>query len=153
MAGRFARTYKDYDGESSTMAFPIAAITAANYDAQLALQATFVSALVPMMASTPGLAKTTWGNVVEASGVCDNPLAQRETKWLVQYHDYSTNTKGVLEIPCANLNKLDANDRANAAIGDEGEVDAFVAALEAYMLSPAGNAIVVDEITFVARNT
>jgi hypothetical protein len=70
---------------------------------------------------------------------------------LVQYHDSTTGRKYSVELPTADPAMIDPNDRAHAAIGDAGPVDAFITAFEAVVISRDGNAVVVDEITLVGR--
>jgi hypothetical protein len=100
------------------------------------------------------LTKTEFGNVDHPFvGPSEDETAQRELKWLVQYHNTTTNKKYRVELPCADMAQLDPNDRAHAHIGDAGVVDAFVTAFEAFVKpedNPA-NAVEVDEITLVGR--
>lgn len=144
---------RDYDNEVGTMKVHAATLTAANFDAQATLRGNLQTAILGIVA-VDMLAKISFGNDILNTAVGDDsPLAQRENKWLVQYHETATPTnKGTFTVPAADLNQLDPNDRKHAHIGDAGVVDAFVAAVEAYVLSDAGAAITVDEITFVARN-
>lgn len=149
--GFYSRTYRDYDGEESNVRVRVEELTAVNFAAQLALSVTFATALNGMQLGA--IARYGVGNEYAISpDPSADPTAQRETKWLVQYH--GTNGKNyTMEIPCAKHSLLDANDRAHAEIGDAGAVDAFIAAFEAYVLDEAGTAVVVDEITLVGRNT
>lgn len=62
------------------------------------------------------------------------------------------------EIPCADMTLLPTNDsylvKRGAIQGADsgGEIAAFVAAAEAYYISPYGNAATVWEIELVGRN-
>lgn len=153
-SGRTAITVRDYGNEAGTVNFHVPVLTAANFDAQVTLRGALQTALLGMIA-VDMLAQIVSGNhVLNTSVGDDNPLAQRENKWLIQYHETGDPTvKGTYTLPCADLSLLDPNDRAHAEIGDGGPVDAFVTAFEAYVLSENGNAIAIDEITFVGRNT
>jgi len=149
--GFFADTYLDYDGERSTVSIHTTPLTAANFDAQVALQDAFVVALSEMTLGNRG--NWAYGNRRLLSNTkASLTTAQRESKWLIQWHDNVTLDKGTTEIPCANSAMLDPDDRKHANIGDSGNVDAFVTAFEAVALSKLGNAITVDEITHVGRN-
>jgi len=140
----------DYDNEVGNIRVRVAAITAANHDAQVTLHDSLVTAIDGIC---NGLKiKRTYGNEnVLAVGPDSNTGTQRELKWLVSYHDSSTLRRYSLELPCADVGQLDPNDRAHAEIGDAGVVDAFITAFEAVAKSPVGNAVTVDEITLVGR--
>lgn len=147
-----SQSWIDFDGEKSTTRVVVTPLTAANFDAQGTLSSAYHIAV----------ANITLGNLVknvvatedtQLGTAPDDPEAQREKKWLVQYHDADNGNKYSCELPCADLSLLDINDRKHAAIGDGDVVDAFVAAFEAYVKSPfdPANAVVVDEITYVGR--
>lgn len=150
----FNISYHDYGGEVSGFRCrtPELSGAAVDYDAMLV---EFVDLQDKIAGITIGLkvkAERVQGNTV-ALGNAPVVEAQRETKWLVQYHDDTTKKKFTLEIPCADLTMLDPGDRPHANIGDAGAVDDFVAAFEAYAITPDGGVPVVDEITHVERNT
>lgn len=151
--GMASFTFRDYGNEVSTVRVRQTTLTAANFDAQGTLRGTFASALVAMTEVTPvdGFA---YGNeqVNDVEGA-SSVYAQREAKWLVQYHESGGTKRYSFEIPCAKLTLLDPDDKKHANIGDSGVVDAFVDAAEAFVLGPNGSAIVIDEITHVGRNT
>lgn len=80
-------------------------------------------------------------------------LAQRESKWLVRYHDTITNKKYQLEIPTADINGRllplsDFGDPANP------EIAAFITAFNAFARGPDSdvNAVAFDSIQHVGRN-
>lgn len=81
-----------------------------------------------------------------------DPFAQREIKWVVYYHDNVTGKVWNLELPCADLDKLDpdTNDRADKT---DPDVITFIAAFEAFQVSPVGNPVTVDYIAFAGRNS
>lgn len=144
---------RDYDGESSTVTFPSADLTAANIVAQMAAG----DALVTAMAAIENSLHTAKTYVAKRSPLSADPrasdaTAHRELKWLVMYHDDTTFEKATLEIPCPDLAEQSATNRGHADIGDAGVVDAFITAFEAFVLGPGGNASVVDDILIVGRN-
>lgn len=145
------RSYYDYDGEVGTLRVYVPVFDAAGYAANSAAITTLWSAIDAI--TLGGLWKHEMGNrFTDPNPVTPaDPTAQRELKWLVQYHDSTTGKKYSTELPCADPAQLDPNDRAHAEIGDAGVVDAFVTAFEAIVKSEAGNAVVVDEITLVGR--
>lgn len=150
--GKNTWSYTDYDSETGVMAIHCAVRTAANWAAQETLEGNLQIALAAITEGTQ--VKTEVGNV--ATPVDPSPpavkTAQREKKWLVQFHDTVNGKRYTIEVPTADEDALDPNDRKHAHIGDAGVVDAFVAAFEAYALSQDLNAIAVDEITLVFRN-
>ena len=148
----YFRTFTDYDGERSTMQVRAALLTAANFDAQAALAATLGSSIA---AITNGVVyRYGYGNSFDVSPLPSaDPTAQREMKWLVQYHGTTDLKSYRVEIPTVDFSVLDPNDRAHAEIGDAGVVDAFVTAFEAYVKADDGNGVAIDEMTLVGRNT
>lgn len=151
VSGKLNITWADYDGEKGTASVHTTVLSAANYDAQETLRTAFVAAAEAMTLGE--LQKTDYGNVsLQSLDPASSAAAQREVKWLVQYHDDTTLKRYSIELPCADTAQLDPEDRANAEIGDAGIVDAFITAFEAYALTPDGNTAVVDEITLVGRN-
>lgn len=147
----YIRQMTDYDAESTTFRVPTAVLTAANFDAQVVLNVNLGVAIVGM--TLGALQKITYSNEILSPAVCNAPLAQRENKWLVRYHDDSTGDKHWASLGTADLTLLDENNRGYAEMGDAGPVDAFVDAFEAFVLTELGNAVVVDSIQFVGANT
>lgn len=146
-------TYADYNGEKSTVRLRTPEISGAavDYDAMLVEFVALQDAIAGITLGVKQKAERVQGNTITLSNAATKD-AQRESKWLVQYHDGTTLKRYSLELPCADASKLDPNDRANAQIGDAATVDAFIDAFEAYAVTPDGNAPIVDEITLVGRN-
>lgn len=151
VTGALSVTYFDYDGEPGVFSVNVPVLSAANFDAQATLRTAFVAAV---QAITLGeLNATRYGNVsLQGIVPSEDPDAQREDKWRVDYHDATSLKRYRIDIPTCDDAQLDANDRKHAHIGDAGVVDAFVDAFEAYVITPDGGASVVDEITRVGRN-
>lgn len=143
--------FADFDGEKSSVRVRSTALNAGNFAAEETEHDALLSAIG---AITLGEAvKHQFGNEETISiAPSDDDAAQREIKWLVQYHDATTFDRYTVELPCADTTKLDDEDRGNAEIGDAGVVDAFIVAFEAFVLTKNGNSAVVDEITLVGRN-
>ena len=149
--GSLVLSVLDYSGEVGRSNFHAPVITAANFAAQETLRNALIAAYDNMIWGS--LQKTDFGNSeVLTQSLPANNEAERESKWLVQFHDTTTLTKYRMEIPAADQSLKDPNDHAHANIGDAGAVDAFVDAFEAYARSADANPIVIDEITFVGRN-
>jgi len=152
-----SQTLQDYGtpgsgtgAEKSSWAFWTATLSAANFVAQTGLiSALYTAALditVGSQAATRVLAVSTASAVVNT-----NPLAQREKKWLVRYHD-TAGTKFTLEIPTANLLLLDTGTEF-LNLDDSGPIAAFVTAFEAVVKSPDDPTLTVtlDSIQYVGR--
>lgn len=143
--------FHDYDGEPSSVSFPAVDLTAANFDAQVAALAALRTALegVCVDLQTGHLIGNDYTVVTGSAARASSPLAQRENKWLVRYHDSSDSY--TLSIPCADLTTLDPNNRGFMDLdGTEGA--AFVSAFEAYV-NQGGGSVTVDSVQFVGRNT
>lgn len=149
-SGFFSATLKDYDSESANMRVHTTVLSAANWAAEATARGDFESGIVAM--SSGNLQSYRYGNRVPvATGKATFVQAQREIKMLVQFHDATTGERNSVEIPCPKLTALDPGDHAHFYIGDGDIVDAFTDAFEAYVLSLAGNAVVVDELSLVGR--
>lgn len=150
--GYYSADILDYDGESDNHRFFVAELTAANWSAQGTLRGDYHSALANV---TQGVrARYRYGNrTVVSTSAASSANAQRELKMLVAYHDDTTGVaEKPLELPCPDLSNLDPGDHAHFYIGDTSVIDALITAFEAYVLSSAGNAVVVDELTLVGRS-
>ena len=85
-------------------------------------------------------------------GPSANPFAQRETKWLVRATDNVTGKRVTFTIPCADLAQLvPGTDFMDTGTGTPGET--LVTSIEANVLSDVGNALTVNNIEHVGRNT
>jgi len=126
-----------------------ATLTAGNIAAQAGLASALWSAALDLTvgseAATKLLASSTQSSVVNT-----NPLAQRENKWLVRYHD-TAGTRFTVEIPTADLSLLDTGTEFLDLGGTEA--DAFKTAFEAYAKSPDDPtlSVTLDSIQFVGR--
>lgn len=152
-SANFWLTYRDYDGETSTVTINTAVIdgAAVDWDTKEAGREAIADAIADITLGIRASEGFTQKNVVSLLKA-SSQTAQRELKWVVFYHDTTTLKPYRLELPCADPSKLDPNDRANAEIGDAGVVDAFITAFQTYAVTPDGNSPIVDEITLAGRN-
>lgn len=127
-----------------------ATLTSANFVAQTGFASALFSAVLDItlgsQAATKVLAVSTQSAVENT-----NPLAQRENKWLVRYHDVN-GTKFTVEIPTADLSLLDTGSEF-LNLEDGGPIAAFVTAFTNYAQSPDDPTldVAVDSIQFVGR--
>lgn len=150
---RMNYTQADFSGEKTVMGVDIATVDAANFDTSIAA----VLALETAMADVALGAKIKREVILQSLGSLTSAVdseAQREMKWLVQYHDNGFPLrKLVAEIGCADI--INASLLvAGTDIADLTATEwlAFIAAFEAVALAPfTGNAVTVDRITLVGR--
>jgi len=150
-------TYADHgsgkapNGETSTVQYPVTTIIAGNYATMQTAIAALAVATQALSIGTETLRTTIAARVIQGAGPAASPLAQRENKWLVRYHDGTNNVKYTLELPCADLMLLGSNTEF---IPDTAtEYTDFKTAFEAIVKSPDDdNAVVLDSIQFVGRN-
>jgi len=153
---RITQTLQDYGtpgsgsgAEKSTWSLWTANLTAANFTAQQGLISALYTATLDLtlgsQAATSELAVSTQSAVENT-----NPLAQRENKWLVRYHD-TGGTKFTVEVPTADLSLLDTGTEFLDLTGTEAA--AYVTAFEAVVRSPDDPTLTVtlDSIQFVGR--
>jgi hypothetical protein len=151
--GKYVITYRDYGtpGELSTVTFPGADLTDTNIVAETTAADVLRAAMEALIVG--GIEQRTmvaWVNDTKIAPTV--PFAQRETKWLVKYHQTGSGDKHTLEIPTADLNYLDPNANDKILMTDT-DVLAFIAAFEAYVKIDGSLAVEVDEILFVSRKS
>jgi len=144
----------DYTPEPSTVTAQGLTLTAANFDA-------VVSAWTDFRAGVGGITRGLIishqiGNPVQviANGKAPaaDPEAQREEKWLVRYHGATTGLPHRMELPCADMQYLDPNNRGFAD-PDDPAVAAFIGYFEVFVKEDDGSAVVVDSIAHLGANT
>ncbi len=151
---RMTYSQNDYGGESTVMTVNVPAINAANFDAQETLHAALETAIELVSIG----AKVKRQKIIEdlgAGGYATDTEAQRESKWLISYHDDSFPARKLsVELGCADLIDPDLLV-VNTDMADLTDADwvAFVTAFEAAVVAPyTANAVTIDRITFVGRN-
>lgn len=149
--GKGVIRFHDYDGEPSSMTVPMVDLTAANFDAQVAALASLRTALegITVDLQTGHFVGNDYVVVSGSAARAASPLAQRENKWLVRYHDSSDSY--TLTIPCADLNELDPNNRGFMDLTSVNGL-AFKSAFEA-VVNKGGGAVTLDSVQFVGRNS
>lgn len=153
-----SQTLQDYGnagsgtgGEKSTWSVWGATLTAGNIVAQSGLASALRTAALAITRGGEASSRLLASSTLSTVAITD-PLAQRENKWLVRYHDNVDGAKFRVEIPTADLSLLDAgNEFLN--LDDSGPVAAFVTAFQDYVVSPDDptHAVTVDSIQFVGR--
>jgi len=149
---RIQQSYKDYSKEISRIRLYVTTITAGNLTAQVALHTTLFAALDAMTLGLQQKEETVLSTSVVNVTPATSPLAQRENKWLLRYHNGTTRKNFTTELPCADLTLLDPN---NTDFVDKTTTEwtNLKAAFEAVVVDPDdGGAVILDDAEFVGRN-
>lgn len=144
----FSITFRDYDGELSNGGVMATTLTAANFDAQATARATYVTAVRAISIGEYAQSKVGIETIASAANA-SSVQAQRETKWLVRYHD-ANGYKFRTEVACADLTLL----ATNSEFMNPTALASFATAFEGYVKSPFdGSAVTVDSAQAVGRRT
>jgi len=139
--------------ETTTISLPVTTLTAGNYAAKSALIAALVTALEGITIGNPAKSETVILRDIISAAAASDPLAQRENKFLLRYHGATLNQKFQASIGTADLTQLMTNSEFIDLTGGTGA--ALKSAFEAIVQSPndAAEAVVLDSVQFVGRNT
>lgn len=163
--GLYTLTVMDYDKEKSPMKIHTGAVTAVSLPGLLTQIGAFRTAVDGVSIGTMQKENLQVFSTILSQTPPTNEFAQRETKWVVKYHDdqqffdppdNAIPNEGYLkpfdfEIGAADLSLLD--DNQDFLPLDETHAAALVTAFEAMARSPYGGTVVVDSIQQVGRNT
>lgn len=140
--------------ETTSTEVAITTLTAANVVAQQSLINDLAVAIAGITLGQVNKDTVTFNRIPGVPGPSSNPLAQRENKYLVRYHDATTYDKMSVSYGTADLSLL-ANNSEFLDLTDGGPIEAFVTAFEAVVKSnfDPTHAVVVDSIQFVGRNS
>lgn len=154
MATDVVVSVRDYDAEQSKYTLHGITLTAANFDAQVAAAINLIGEIDNVILGSKTQREIRAGIVRYAPGAVADKDAQRESKWLFRYYDATTYEWYTMEVPTADLSLLD--DAAKGTMSKDAVINpnwaTLKTAFEAYMRSPNGNAVVLEEVLHVARN-
>jgi len=144
----------DYSNESAGWEVPVITLTAANFTAQAALHAALIAAVATIKLTTTNKTTLVANRAKIGATPPTNPLAQRENKWLLRYHDAVTLQKFQVTIPGADLGLLSSSPQTDFMDTSLGAWTSLKSAFEAVVVSPdtAANAVILDSAQFVGRN-
>jgi hypothetical protein len=152
-----SQTLQDYGtpgsgtgAEKSSWSFWISTLTAGNFVAQTGLVSALFTAVLDITLGAQAATKVQ-AVATQSAVVVTNPVADRENKWLVRYHD-TAGTKFSLEIPTADLS-LRTLGTEFLDLVTAGPIKDFVTAFEAVVKSPDDPTltVTVDSIQSVGR--
>jgi hypothetical protein len=149
MASDVTVSLLDYGGESSRTRFQITTMTAANFDAVNLDVTDLVTAIDGISLMTISGQQVVSGSLFLSRTKPASVDAQREKKWLIRYEDNTTHKIYRNEIPGADLSLLATNsDMADLSLG---AWTSFIAAFEAVVKSPDGNAVTFLDAQYVGK--
>jgi hypothetical protein len=150
--GFYTLSFLDYDGEPShfrTAWAQLDALTVLTIGAEVAL---FRAAVAGISGGTIAREQFSQFDNDLSRVLPANPVYQRESKWLVRYHDTVTNKEQRTQIPCANLSLLSNHSEFLDITTALSPGQVFKTQFEADVLSEAGNSILVDSVQQVGRD-
>jgi len=151
-AGLMTATWADYADEKSAVQLAHTDLTAGNIVAQTTLINNLFTALSAVTLGEQQKQAITLSNIIVSGDLPTDPQAQRETKWLLRYHDSVTNEKFVVSVPCADLSLLSPNSQFADMSG--AEFAALKTAWELIVRGPNDNNLtILDSAQHVGRNT
>jgi len=163
--GLYTLSMRDYDRELSPMKVHVGQVTAISLPGLLTQIGNFRSAVDGLTIGITAKENLSVFSTILSQLLPTNEFAQRETKWVVEYHDDTAffdppdnaiPNAGYLkpfdfEIATADLSLL--ADNSDELPLTETHAAALVTAFEAMARSPYGGEVVVDKIRQVGRNT
>lgn len=142
-------TFLDYSGEKSTTQVNVRSL-ADNPAFNVASQE-FEDQLVAHTLGTKNKASA-FVNYAYSSSNPGNVNAQREDKLLVRYQDNVTGKNYSFTVPTFDRTSLSISPGTDEIDITEGTATDLVSAIEAFVASPAGNAVTVTGMRNVSRN-
>jgi hypothetical protein len=139
--------------ETTTWRIPVTTLTAANVVAETTLINNLVTAIDAITLGNVLNQDTTFLAQVISSGPATNPLAQRENKYLIRYHDPITLDKFQVSVGTADLSVKTPHSEFVDVTAGLGL--AIKIAWELVVVSPDNGSqlTILDSIQFVGRNT
>lgn len=139
----------DYSGESSRSKFEVTTINAGNLATVVSDLSDLGTAIDGISLMTLATQQTVLDSLFLSRAKPASVDAQREKKWLIRYEDTTTHKIYRNEIPGADLSLLATNsDMADLSLG---AWTSFIAAFEAVVKSPDGNAVSFLDAQYVGK--
>jgi len=147
---QYTASFRDYDGEPSSFRVNSALLTSGNIVAQTAAASALLTALAGITIGIIAKNQLIAYNTTLSSVLPTNPIAQRESKWLVLSQDNVTHKLFRNEIPTADLTLL-TNHSEFITDFTPAALAAFKTAWEAFVLSEDGNACTLISLQAVGK--
>jgi hypothetical protein len=156
--GEIVLSVRDYDGDVGTTSLRTGAVTAVSLPGLLTQIGAYRTAVEGLIIGEMAKESLTAFSTILSQDRPSDQFAQRDTKWLVHYHDNTQFFDAPLnaipnagylkpfsvELPTANLALLDEGSTVLPALA----ISAYKAAAEAVGRSPYGGAIIIDYIEY-----
>lgn len=139
--------------ESTNFSVPIITLTPANVAATSTLVGNLQTALAAITLGQFAKSEITYSKSLLGASASADPLAQRENKWLMRFHDATSFQKFQASVGTADLTfHIDNSEYIDLGTGAGA---ALKTAFEAVVVSPAdaAHSVVLDSVQFVGRNT
>lgn len=139
--------------EITSYSVPITTLTAGNVVAKEILVANLLAAVDAIILGQDQKTEIVFDRGIVSYSPAASQLAQRENKWLCRYHGTTLHQKFQVSIGTADLTQLPNHSEFLDLTGGVGA--ALKTAFEAIVVSPddAGEAVILDTVQFVGRNT
>lgn len=141
----------DYDGQKRQFSFNTDIVTAANHDAQKGLHDALVAAVADVTLGALDFEEFVGDReqirpVVKAA----QASAQVNVQWVVTYVDSVNTSVYNVRVPTADITDTTLF-ATNSNLWDPSDAKwvTFIAAFEAYVLSPDGNAVTVQQVAYL----
>lgn len=146
-------TVRNGQPETTSVAVPITTLTSGNVVAQTTLVGNLQTAIAALTIGNLLKSEMLFSRTLIGAGAAADPLAQRENKLLLRYHDAVEFQKFQVSIGTFDLTFLIANSEYVDLAAGAGL--ALKTAFEAVVVSPAdsAHAVILDSAQFVGRNT
>lgn len=152
MPSKCGFTYKDYDGETSTVTFDITTVSAANFDATNTAVNALSTAILAVQTENSLQSKRMLAvdNFISRAKAAEN-TTQREHVWVVTLEDATTHRIFTHQIPQADVTLVGTDvDTLDLSTGVGG---ALKTAIEAVVKAPGtGNAVNLVSVHYSGRS-
>jgi hypothetical protein len=149
--GAYRHSLVDYDGQKRQFSFDAAIVTAANHDAQKTEHDNLVAAIADVTLGALDFEEYVADResirpLVKASAAS----AQVNIQWVVTYVDSVTTSVYNVRIPTADVTDTTLF-ATNSNLWDPTDAKwvTFIAAFEAHVLSPDGNAVTIQQVAYL----
>jgi len=146
--GKFNLTIRDRDDEASSVGVHVPVFNVGNIVAQSGLIDDLKDAILAVVLGVEDKDQRTLSETLNAYAVNAAPFNQRGIKWLVRMRDSVTGLSVSFHIPTANLGLAGILTGENMDLTSV-EGAALKAAIEAVVVSAAGNAVEVIEVVYI----
>lgn len=144
--GLYTLTLRDNTNEPSTMSIHTPALDDSNINSVLADMIAFETAVAGLSDGAISKQKLTAVDQTRTYTVPASQTVQKGIKFTISYRDSVTGSNYYVQLPCADLTVLPTGNEKVILTANPGL--AFKTAFEALAVSPAGNPVVITQISY-----